>query len=377
MLTPADLQPGVSLVGWVTQVSPECLWLDVAPGIRGRVHALEVSDSPEQLQQFPEPYTVGQAVVARVLEVDQKQHVLNLTMKSEQGLSGDAGVKGSAAKAAVGGQGLGGAGGVLVTGKVMDVRGEGVVVQIGPRQQGVVALTDIHDFWVPNALAGISKGTFVKARVLDDTAAGSGQGSRVALSLRHSDGGHIQGFTHPEPVKTSAGQPSPAPKGLLAESGDLKEGANVAGYVRGVSAKGLFVSLDRQQVARVKLSQMSDGFVEDPAAAFPPGTRVEGRVMSVGMVEGGKEGEGAAAAAAAVVIAGSSGGGGSSSRGGLKVEMTLRSGKGGWRQLSDIKEGEITTGKVSCGKGEGGAVMKCFSWKETPYVDCFYVVAIG
>lgn len=33
---------------------------------------------------------------------------------------------------------------------------------------------------------------------------------------------------------------------------------------------------------RIKMGNMSDGFVEDPAAAFPPGARIEGaRVVAI------------------------------------------------------------------------------------------------
>lgn len=66
---------------------------------------------------------------------------------------------------------------------------------------------------------------------------------------------------------------------------------------------------------RVKLSNLSDGFIEDPKAAFPEGSRVEGRVLSA--ANG-------------------------------RVELTLRSigGKGSWRKMQDLQEGEITTGKV-------------------------------
>jgi transcriptional accessory protein Tex/SPT6 len=101
------------------------------------------------------------------------------------------------------------AAGTLVPGKVVSVSGSGVLVQLGAKQQGLVALTDIHDHWVPNALSGVSSGTFVQARVL--TALGSraaaakprqGQAAekqklltdpkgRIMLSLRPSLGGSI------------------------------------------------------------------------------------------------------------------------------------------------------------------------------------------
>lgn len=103
--------------------------------------------------------------------------------------------------------------------------------------------------------------------------------------------------------------------------------------MRSVSTKGLFVTLDRCRDARVKLSQLSDGFVEDPAAAFPVGSRVEGRIVSVEHTK-----PPAAGAAAAAVDDG------------VRVELSLRSGDGPGqlRTIADIQEGELTTGKVCC-----------------------------
>jgi rRNA biogenesis protein RRP5 len=104
----------------------------------------------------------------------------------------------------------------------------------------------------------------------------------------------------------------------------------VQGYVRSVSTKGMFVVLDRSHDARVKLSQLSDGFVEDPAAAFPVGSRVEGRIASVEHTK-----PPAAPAAAAVDD-------------GLRVELSLRSGDGPGqlRMIKDFQDGELTIGKV-------------------------------
>lgn len=43
----------------------------------------------------------------------------------------------------------------------------------------------------------------------------------------------------------------------------------------------MFVILATNLVARVKLGQLAASFVEDPEAAFPPGTLVKGRILSV------------------------------------------------------------------------------------------------
>ena len=45
--------------------------------------------------------------------------------------------------------------GDMVTGRVAAITGGGVRVQLGARMHGRVALTDLHDGWVANALAGL------------------------------------------------------------------------------------------------------------------------------------------------------------------------------------------------------------------------------
>ncbi len=55
----------------------------------------------------------------------------------------------------------------------------------------------------------------------------------------------------------------------------------VHGYVRAATKVGVFVQLSRHITARVKLAHLSDGFVEDPKAAFPEGKLVKGRVMAM------------------------------------------------------------------------------------------------
>jgi hypothetical protein len=69
-----------------------------------------------------------------------------------------------------------------------------------------VALTDIHDAWVPNALAGLEVGQLVKAAVLPaaeaaEAAGGKegkeGQRPQLQLSLRQSRGGAVHGLKRP------------------------------------------------------------------------------------------------------------------------------------------------------------------------------------
>ena len=55
----------------------------------------------------------------------------------------------------------------------------------------------------------------------------------------------------------------------------------VNGYVKSTSKAGVFVTIGRGVEARVKLGQLSTSFVDDPAAAFPPGKLVKGKILSV------------------------------------------------------------------------------------------------
>jgi predicted RNA-binding protein with RPS1 domain len=202
VLTAADLHPGLKVVGWVCGISKDALWLSLAPELKGRVHLLESAENPEALAAgFEQRFSIGQGVVAAVLGIDAKQHTLDLSLRADRLRRA---VTDPAAAAAAGPAAAATdvpAGGALVPGRIVSVAGSGVVVQLGPKTLGVVSLTDIHDTWVPNALAGFSAGIYVRARVLvaggakprggggSAAAAAVDSKGRLLLSLRPSEGG--------------------------------------------------------------------------------------------------------------------------------------------------------------------------------------------
>lgn len=49
------------------------------------------------------------------------------------------------------------------------------------------------------------------------------------------------------------------------------------GYVKNVTSKGCFIMLSRMVDARILLSNLSDGYVENPEKEFPAGKLVHGR----------------------------------------------------------------------------------------------------
>jgi hypothetical protein len=52
---------------------------------------------------------------------------------------------------------------------------------------------------------------------------------------------------------------------------------NRKGYVKNVTSKGCFILLSRRIDAKVLLSNLSDGFVDDPEKDFPLGKLLIGR----------------------------------------------------------------------------------------------------
>lgn len=123
--------------------------------------------------------------------------------------------------------------GTLVLGRVTAVGGSGGVrLQLSARSTGRVALSDIHDAPVQQALAGLKAGQYCRAAVLgpDPTKAGGkrkgGEGTQLLLSLRPSAGG--QCATH-SAAKQQQGSDTPqvAPGALQADQ--LKPGQRVRG----------------------------------------------------------------------------------------------------------------------------------------------------
>ena len=60
----------------------------------------------------------------------------------------------------------------------------------------------------------------------------------------------------------------------------LQPGSRVDGYVKNVTKGGVFVAVARDADARIKMCNLGDAFVENPAAAFPRGALVRGVVVA-------------------------------------------------------------------------------------------------
>ena len=221
------LSPGQLVGGRVTEVADDHLWLALSPGVRGRVFLLDAASQPGVLAGFSSFFRPGQALAAHVVSVDAKKRQLDLSLlqpllqgPAQQG--GQSAKKGSKkrgadgapagaagafvpaatlmAAAAAGGVGSAAPPGSLVMGRITGAKGcGGLLVTLGGKASGRVALSDIHDTWVPNALEGLEQGAFVRCCVLGVEEAGAkgalvpGGQRRLQLSLRPSRGGAVSG----------------------------------------------------------------------------------------------------------------------------------------------------------------------------------------
>lgn len=167
----------------------------------------------------------GLGLQATVVAVDSRRRALDVTLVPQQ--------QGAAALQPP-------ARGSTVLGRITSVGGAGVRVQLGACSSGRVALTDIHDGPVQQALAGLEAGQYVQAAVVGpDPAAsstgGKGRGggkadgatSQLLLSLRPSDGGHCAAHAAAAAAEQQpGGGEAPTPAAEL-QATELKPGQKV------------------------------------------------------------------------------------------------------------------------------------------------------
>ena len=273
--TAASLRPGDALRGVVAEPMGDgngALWIALSRTVRGRLAPLDAvacGDDNDDLTPLSTRFLPGAALDVVVDRVEPGGRTVDLRLASVP-------------PRPVGAPGVG----EIVTGVVRAVGGAGVRVALraaapaapdaaaDARPSSIlarVALTDVDDTPRTNVLAGIVPGGIVRGRVV---AAAKG-GRDVGLSLRAADGGALGS------VAASSRAPPALDAPFLPPTATPTIGATVAGYIASVGRVGAFVTLARGADARVRLSDLADGFVSDPAAAFPAGTLVTGRVLSV------------------------------------------------------------------------------------------------
>ena len=251
---------GQILTGYVQEVKNENIWVTYSPFVKGRCFIPDSCATLEGCVDAASKFTVGMPVRSKVVSINQEKHAMDVKLVEDDHEDADRTF----------------AAGTLACGYVTGTSGAGVTVKLAWDTVGRVNLTDIYSVAVKNALKPVEqlKGTFVKVSVVSTKATKTNP--TISLSLRASAGASSSLDESKCETLPSALVPKPSIK--LAE---LSPGASVSGYVKVAGKMGVFITLGRDLEARIKLRQLQDEFVEDPLCSYPPGTFVQGRVVSI------------------------------------------------------------------------------------------------
>eukprot|EP01018_Ginkgo_biloba_P021204 Gb_10495 [translate_table: standard] len=253
-----NFSAGDTVTAYVEKVESDWVRLLVSRHTKGHLFILDSSSEPIELQSFEKRFIVGHAIDCRILSLDKKKGILDLTLrfgkeKCRNGIQeGDI----------VGGR----------IARIMPGVG-GLTVQIGPHTYGRVHFTELGDIFTENPLYGYKRGQFVKCKVLKVNPAANSN-VQIDLSLRRSRGG--SGTLEEKAIKKPQ---LDFLRSSVERIHELKPNLEVQGYVKSVSSKGCFVMLSRHIDARVLISNLSDTYIEDPQEKFPVGKLVKGRYV--------------------------------------------------------------------------------------------------
>ncbi|XP_051239912.1 protein RRP5 homolog isoform X1 [Dicentrarchus labrax] len=236
---------GEELTCFVSKFHPEKKSLEVTtdPCLTGTVELLAMITDPKDAGHPEKLFKLGQAVRARVVEVNSKPHrfVLSLT-----------GVH----KLETGSVTLG-----MVTNILPQV---GLIVKLPFGGTGTVAVTDLADAYRPKPLDGFSKDQLLRCFLLGN------ENGKWQLSLRPSR-------LNPQQVK-------PVKDAEVLSVDNLKAGQITRGYVKSVGEQGVFIRLSRSITGRAQLQQSSKYFVSNHKVLsdhLPPNTLLTTKILSI------------------------------------------------------------------------------------------------
>jgi rRNA biogenesis protein RRP5 len=241
------VQVGETYVAFVNNVSPQFLWVNLSPTVRGRISAMEASDDLSQLSDLEANFPVGSALKVRVTAVDVKTNRLDLSARSG---TNDAVTWSSLKK------------NMVLPGKVTKVNERQILVKLSESVSGPVHLPDMVDNYDDVNTLKHKKNDIVRVAVVEIDASNK----RLRLSNRPS---RIMSSTLPVVDKE------------ITDISQISQGDIVRGFVKNVSDKGLFVLLGGQVTALVKIANLSDRFLKEWKDQFQVDQLVKGRVVAV------------------------------------------------------------------------------------------------
>lgn len=281
------LKVGDQHIAFVNNATPRFLWANLSPKVRGRIAAMEASDDVSLLGDLPANFPPGSALKVKVISVDAKKNRLDLSARSSSGTNA---VSWNSLKR-----------NMVLPGRVTKVNERQILVNLSELVSGPVHLPDITDNYDDVNTLNYKKDDFVRVSVVDV----DNSNKRLRLSMRPS---RIMSSTLPVKDKE------------IIDFFQLASGDIVRGFVKNVADKGLFVLLGGQITAMVKIANLSDRFLKNWKDEFQIDQLVKGRIVAADPAT-------------------------------RQVELSLKSSVVDedytpLLNFTDIKEGQIVTGKV-------------------------------
>lgn len=274
MTNDVDFSTGQRVTGYVYKVDSDWVWLTISRFVRAQLFILDTSCEPSELGEFQKRFHVGKIVSGHILSINKEKKLLRLVLHPFTVSNEDTGGKDLkmddhfneiAAHIHEGDRVVG------RISKILPGVG-GLHVQIDPQIYGRVHFMELADSWVPDPLNGYHEGQFVGCKVLEVSRTVKGT-IHVDLSLRFS--------SHGKTSQSSAEIYGHSSCKRVDNIEELQPNMLVQGYVKNVSSKGCFILLSREIDAKILISNLSDGYVDNPVKDFPVGKLVVGRILSV------------------------------------------------------------------------------------------------
>lgn len=289
---------GDKYTAFVNNCTWDALYLSVTPEVTGRLALVDVSQDVAVLEDSDAKFSVGTALQVTVVDKDEsgERPLLVFSVRED-----DSAITEYTPDLV----------GKTVTGQIIKVNPLWVTVRVGSSVVAQVHVTDLADEYLETKkMTGpVKAGQFVQVKIIDVDR----PNKKAFASLRPS-------VVFSEDFEGKPKDP------YFKDPSDIHVGALVRGYVSNVANSGLFIALGHNVTGRVMIRDITDGFVDDWKSLFSVNQLVTARVISA---QGDKIG-------LSLKDSHVSGGAGS-----------LEFGQGAFKDLSELKAGDIMEGHVS------------------------------
>jgi rRNA biogenesis protein RRP5 len=242
------IEIGSSWTAFVDSIAEDCVHVSIAPKIRGKIRYLDLSDDLSLMTDVAKNFPIGSALKVHVLGLELAAHRLKLSARS------------ASSKSQVSWDEL--STGMVIPGRVTKVQERQINVQLSENISGTVGLTSLEDDYSKANPTIYTKNDVVRVCVIDVDISNK----KVALSTR------------PSRVLDSS---LPVVDPEISSISQLKVKDLVRGFVKNVADNGLFIALGPKVTGYVRVTEISDAYIEDWKSHYQVDQLVKGRVIAV------------------------------------------------------------------------------------------------